>query len=96
MTKARKTPPAQNRKTKAARARPTAARRMAMNAIIATGSPAAIAASIRRVDGVRANVSPLKRLLIAVAKISTPGATRSNGVANVSPRPAAVIPTTTT
>jgi hypothetical protein len=53
-------------------------------------------ASIRRVDGVLANVSPVKRLLTAMAKISAPGATRSNGVAKVSPSPEAVAPTRTT
>ena len=47
-----------------------------------TGSATAAAASIRRVEGVRANPSPARRLPIAVAKTSAPGATRSNGVAN--------------
>ena len=81
---------------KPAMAKPIAGRRMAIKAIVARGSPTVAAASIRRVDGVLANASPLRRLLIAVAKISAPGETRSNGVANVSPRPVAVTPTTTT
>ncbi len=61
-----------------------------------TGSAIATSASRRRVDGVRANPSPAMRLPIAVAKTSAPGATRSNGVANESEAPVAVMPTMTT
>jgi hypothetical protein len=79
-----------------ASASPATARRIAISRMVAQGRRSAAEASTPRTSGVRINPSPVMRLAIAVAKISTPGTLRSNGVANISPTPTAVAPMTTT
>ena len=75
--------------------RPIALRRQTSKPTSSSGSPIAIAVLTMRTGRLRTMPSPATRCVMAVAMISTPGISESNGVGKKSPAPVAVAPSTT-